>query len=149
MQWATFYGILTLGSILCALWGGSVAPLKCGMILMVDWLVSNLAVGFLGFDRAPLIVPCIDAVAALCILSIAARAGCRTGYQIFALYVAGAVVHVTFYLIHAEGNRSYYEILNVLYALSVLLVGEAGVRHGLDRRDARRRDRARSTALGA
>ena len=124
--WPWLYGISGVVTIFLLLFAGSVAPLKCALLLMLDWALSNLVIAFLGWDRAPAMLAPIDAVVGIGILGVAIKHQCPIGRQIFALFVIGGFVWAAAFLGEREASRATYMTLNVLWAACVLIAGGPG-----------------------
>lgn len=145
--WALFYGTITVVAILLALHGRH-APLQCGLLLLTDWFGTVLAETFMGFDRAPIVIAALDASIAVCVLWVAVRNRCEVGAMIFAIFLVGGLYHVASFVSGNVSSATYYAFLNVLYLLSVLIVGKAGVEERLDSWLSRRHRLARASPAG-
>lgn len=133
MTLSDLFLLATLSAGGMAMIAGAPGPLKCALLLLANWGVSNLAVDILGFQRAPLVIAPADAVTAILIAGVAIRHHCRVGEVIFCLFVAGGIVHVAGFMTDTAGTWLSYAALNIIYLLSVLTVGGFSARPGLRR----------------
>ncbi len=118
---------------------------KLGLLLLFDWASTNLAVNFMGFERAPLAVPTLDAISAILVAMVGVRNNSQTALAVFCLYAGVGITHVVGFASHNQGTYIYYAALNTLFLLQLIAVGGSSVaRMGLRTRFPRRHQRSRS-----
>lgn len=120
---AIFYGLCALASLGLSLASGRVLLIRLAWLLLGAWGTCNVVTMVYGFARAPLLIPIIDAILALCVPLIAARS--KTASVVFGLFVAIGIVHVDAFLTHTQGSTPYFVTLNLLYLAQVVTVGGA------------------------
>lgn len=118
-----FYGLCSAAALALALASQRELLTRLAWLLLGAWAACNAMTIFIGFHRAPLLIPLIDAMLALCVPLIAAKS--KIASVVFGLFVVVAIVHVDAFLTHTEGRPSYYLTLNMLYLAQVVIVGGA------------------------
>lgn len=118
---ALSYGAVTLAALVLSILSKRPLLERLGWLMMAAWVLCNLVTIFVGFTRAPLLIPMIDTMLALCVPMIAGRSS--VGAVVFGLFVAVAIVHVDAFLTHTQGTPPYYITLNALFLLQVVAVG--------------------------
>ena len=142
-----FYGTLTLAAIALAWLSGKHVTLKTGMLLLLAWACCNVAVELDGANRAPLLIPSIDAFIAVCVGGLALANRNLIAGSVFALYLLVGVIHVYAFSTHAQGTYPYYLALNLAYLGQVVVVGGAGGRAYLANRTPSRHSGAHAHPL--
>lgn len=122
---------------------------KLWFVLLMEWASTNLAVDYLGFDRAMLVIPPINGVLATVVATIGLshyrnRAGLAAAVGVFAIYGAVGVTHVAAYATLTVGTNLHYATLNGLFFLQNLILGGIGGWLAVRHRSAGRRQRARA-----
>lgn len=144
--WTVFYGVISLAVVGIAWLSDDHAIQKIGMLLLFAWATTNVAVEFLGFQEAPILIPSIDAMVAILTAIIGYRTKSRVALVVFLLYVSVALIHVGAYMLRKEGVYTYYAILNLFFLAQLITVGGAGAWMALSRRSFVRGERARAGA---
>jgi len=96
---------------------------KLAMLLLFDWASTNVAVNYMGFERAPMVIPSLDAVTAILVAMVGFASGSQTALVVFCLYGAVGLAHVVGFASYNQGTYTYYAILNVLFLLQLVTVG--------------------------
>ena len=117
------YGLLVAATLLAAWASDSHVCQKLGLLLLFDWAATNLAVNYMGFEQAPLLVPTLDGIAAILVAMVGLRNGSRAALAVFCLYGLVGLVHVVGFASHNQGTYTYYAALNVLFLLQLITVG--------------------------
>jgi hypothetical protein len=146
MDWASFYGLLTMGVAFLAYASGSRAAQHVSLIFLSVWILTNTAVEVMGYERAPLLIPSVDAVSALLVAMVAFVQASRLAAAVFGLYVLVGAIHVAAFILHRQGTYPYYLALNVVFLIQLAAVGGACAGMVLRARAFGRRQRARSYA---
>ena len=137
MDAATIFGALVILTVGSAWLSGNQVLQKLSLVLLAAWASTNLAVEALGFVRAPLIVPSMDAVFAIIVATIGYMNRSHIALVVFLLYAAVGSVHVGAFILHSQSTYSYYATLNILFLAQLLTVGATGawvgIRHWTDR----------------
>lgn len=123
---AAIYGVCVSAALVIVLVSGSHVLQKIGLLLMIDWAASNLAVACLGFHRAPLMVPSLDAAICLGVALIGHKHRSNTALAIVCLYAIVGVVHVTALVLRMQETYTYYATLNLLFLAQLLILGGSG-----------------------
>jgi len=96
---------------------------KLSMQLLVAWAASNVLVHYLGFVDAPILIPSLDALIAVLVATTGYHNRSNVALTIFLLYALVAGIHLGAFIFHLQGGYVYYAILNVIFALQLLVVG--------------------------
>lgn len=116
---------------------------KLGLLLLFAWASTNLAVNTLGFERAPLLVPSMDAAIAIFVAMLGYTNRSRVAAVIFGIYVVVGATHVAAFVFHAQGTYNYYATLNVAFASQLIILGASSARLAFHRWTVRSRERLR------
>lgn len=142
-----FYGAVTIIAIILAWKSEQHVVIKLGLLLFLAWVACNVAVKVQGFSHAPLLIPSIDAVIAVCVAGLALANRDLVAAAVFALYLVVGVIHVYAFSTHAQGTYPYYLALNLAYLGQVVVVGGAGGRAYLANRTPSRHSGAHAHPL--
>lgn len=139
-----FYG-LAVAAILGLSWASkSHVYQKLALQLMAAWALSNVLVGALGFSRAPLVIPTLDAVIAILVATVGYTNRSRVALVVFLLYAVVGIVHVVGFVTHRQATYTYYAVLNVLFLAQLMAVGGASAWMAVRVWSDRSRQRARA-----
>jgi len=122
--------------VLAATWlARCVTCQKLGLMLFWSWAVSNMFVFVLGWQLSPRAFAVCDLFWALYTCSLArAKEDRWASVLVFLIFLIMGALHLTAFAVGVQGTRRYFEFLNVLYALQLLVVGGcAGARIRLAR----------------
>ncbi len=144
MDLSTAFGLLCAVVVLLALASDWHVYQKLAMVLMVAWASTNIAVELMGFDKAPVIIPSMDAVFALVVATIGYMNRSRIALVVFSWYGVVGSVWVGAYLMHAQSGWWCYATLDVLFLAQLLTVGAASAWMALRHWTAGRHKRARA-----
>ena len=144
MPVSVLFGLTVAGILLLARFSKQHVLQKIGLGLLFAYGASNVAVDFYGFQQAPLMVPTIDAVAAILIAATGYRSHNMTALVVFGIYAIVGLVHVGAFVLKMQATYTYYLTLNLLFLAQLLIVG--GVSAGVVLRD---RVPARDQRLGS
>lgn len=115
---------LAVGCVLLLAWAsGSHVLQKLALLLLMAWAGTNLAVAFLGFERAPLVIPSIDAVIAVLVATTGYHAKSKAALFVFRLYAVVGLIHIGAYVLHMLVTNTYYAALNSVFLVQLLIVG--------------------------
>ncbi len=126
MPISALFGLIVAGSLLLAMLSNSHVLQKVGLLLLFAWAASNVAVDWLGFQRAPLLVPTIDAAVCLGIAGVGFKNRSNVSLAIVCLYVIVGVVHVMALALRMQETYTYYATLNLLFLAQLLILGGSG-----------------------
>ena len=137
------YGLVVGLVMLLALGSHEHVRQKLAILFLVDWISTNLAVDLMGFSRAPLLIPSLDAVVAILVATIGYKNRSTIALVVFLLYVIVGGVHVGAFILHAQETYAYYATLNMVFLAQLLAVGGSSAWLAIRRRPDRRRQRVR------
>jgi hypothetical protein len=120
------YGLAVAAMLACVWLSRSPVLQKTGLLLMYAWALSNLAVDWLGFERAPLLVPSLDAIIAILIAITGYRSRSRLSLVVFGIYAIIGSIHVWALLTQMQETYTYYATLNLLFLSQLLILGGSG-----------------------
>ncbi len=144
MDISTMFGLAVATTLLLAWLLGDHVQQKLAILLLFAWASTNLAVNYLGFGRAPLVVPSLDALVAILVALVGYRNRSIVALVVFAGYAIVGVVHVVAFAAHETATYDYYETLNILFALQLMTVGASSAWTSLRTRFPRGHQRSRS-----
>lgn len=116
---------------------------KLGFMLMAAWAASNLAVNYMGFEGASLIIPSLDGAMAILVALVGYKNRSMVALVVFCIYAIVGVVHIVAFAAGEQAAYDYYASLNILFAAQLLMVGTASAWMALRARLPRRRKRFR------
>lgn len=123
---AVSYGILAVAALALALISWRPIVIMSAAIMLVSWWYSNAVVSALGLGGYLRFIPELDAALALT-LGCAVRISPNMGVAIvFALFVAEAVIHVTFLVLGERFTFIYVPAINAVFAAQCVVNGGAG-----------------------
>ena len=122
-----FYGACVAVTLGLALFAQRKALIELGFILLTAWVGCNLAVMARGFTQAPMLIPTIDAILALCVAGITIYHQSKAAAWVFGLFVAVQLVHVVAFQLQTQGSYFYFLALNVLFLCQLAVVGGTSV----------------------
>lgn len=104
---------------------------KLWLVLLIEWASTNLAVDYMGFENAMLVIPSINGLLAICVAILGLsnwqrRAGVVAAVLVFALYAAVGVTHLAAFVTRTDGSNLHYATLNGLFSLQLLTLGGVG-----------------------
>lgn len=126
MEVSHVFGIAVTAMLILVLVSDDHALQKVGLLLMTAWAVSNFVVNYMGFPRAPLFVPSLDAAITILIAMIGYRARSNVSLAVVCIYAIVGMVHVLALILRMQETYTYYAVLNVLFATQLLIVGGSG-----------------------
>ena len=120
------YGAAALVAIALAFASDRHVWVKVSLFLLLDWIGCNVIEQLNGYDRAPLLLPMMEAIlgTAVGMLALANRSILAT--LVFGLFVSSCIIWDTAFWAHAQSSFACYLTLNMVYLLGVLVVGCAG-----------------------
>lgn len=137
MSLSTAFGLVTAIVVLLSLASRSHVFQKIALLLLGAWATTNIAVELLGFVKAPLIVPSLDAVFAILVAAVGYANRSRIALFVFLLYALVGCEHVVAFVLRVQSTYWYYATLDVLFLAQLLIVGAASgwmaLRHRTDR----------------
>lgn len=113
-------------TLVAALASGSHALQKLSLLLLFAWAFTNLAVDGLGFARAPLITPSVDAATAVLVAWVGYTTRSFAALVVFILYTFVGEAHLFFIIRRMEATYTYYSTLNILFLMQLLVIGVPG-----------------------
>lgn len=125
-----FYLALVLAALAAAVIAGHRYAAIYALLMLADWAATNAAVGLLGYEGAPLLVPVCDALVAMGVALVALRERGGLGVWVFGLYILVGAVHVWGFVTHQQ-RYSYFLALNLIFAVQCVIIGGAGVARGV------------------
>lgn len=128
MDASTVFGLLSTAVLVLALTSDFHVFQKLGLILLLAWATTNIAVEMLGFAQAPVVIPSLDAAFAIIVATIGYINRSRVALVVFLLYALVGSVHVGAFVLHKQATYGYYATLNVLFLAQLLTVGAASGR---------------------
>ncbi len=135
MDLSTAFGLLSLGVVVLALASGWHVYQKLALTLLVAWASTNVAVELMNFDRAPLVIPSMDAVFSIIVAIIGYANKSRIALVVFIAYALVGVVHVGAFILHQQAGFYYYATLDIMFLAQLLNLGAASggmaVRRGI------------------
>lgn len=137
------FGLLVAVVLLCARASHQHVLQKIALVLLFAWSSSNVAVEVMGFARAPLAIPTLDAIAAVMIAVVGYRHRSNIAIVVFALYALVGWAHVAAFVLKAQETYTYYAALNCLFLAQLLVVGAPSAWLALHSRPAAGGERAR------
>lgn len=137
------FGLLVVAVLICVRLSRDHVHQKLGLLLLLAWAASNVAVNLGGFERAWLIIPTLDGAIALLTAWLGYANRSRIALVVFALYFAVSLVHVGAIILDAQVTFTYYTVAGVLFLAQLLAVGVSGARLALRARLDPRRQRFR------
>lgn len=123
MDISTLFGIAVAATLLLTWASGFHIFQKVGLLLMLAWAVSNVAVDYMGFPRAPLLIPSLDGLVGILIAMVGFQAKSKTALAIVVLYAIVSVVHVIALVLRMQETYTYYAALNILFLAQLLVLG--------------------------
>ncbi len=123
MDIATMFGVAIVAVTLFAWSSDDHVRQKLALLLLFAWASTNIAVDFLGFGHAPLVIPSLDAVAAILVALVGYVNRSALAAIIFAIYAMVGLTHITAFVFHAQGTYNYYASLNTLFACQLIILG--------------------------
>jgi hypothetical protein len=138
------YGLIVALVLLISWASKSHVYQKIGLILLADWALCNLVVNALGFERAALVIPSLEALAAILVATLGYTNRNRVALVVFLLYAAIGFVWVASYVTRIQGTYTSYAVLNVLFLAQLLTVGGASAGRAISFWTDRSRQRARA-----
>ena len=118
-----FYGML-VGVVMALAWiDGHRVGLMLAGALFTAWAASNVAATLLGLDHAPLVIPTIHAVLAICVAIVGIAYRSRAAASVFGLYLLMTLCDVGSFIARVDGSFAYYLTINALFCLQLLVVG--------------------------
>lgn len=143
MDISTLFGLVCVITLLIAWASPSQVCQKLGLVLLAAWASSNVAVEVLGFLKAPVIIPSLDAAFAVVIATIGYLNRSRIALVVLLIYLLVGAVHVMAFILRTQSTYSYYATLNILFLAQLLTVGIAGARMAVSHRSDWRGQRLR------
>lgn len=125
--WSNFYGIVTLLVCLLAWAGGDHVHQKLSMLLLAAWSAGNIAVQWQGFERAPLLIPSLDAAVAIMVAVVGQRNRSEVGLAVFVLFLLTGLAWVVFFSNHTQSTYTCFATMNLLHLTRAAVIGGAGV----------------------
>lgn len=123
MIWGAIYGLLTGGVLLLTWASRSVVLQKLGLLMLLSWAACNLAVETLGFGRAAIAIPSLDAAVALLVAWTGFTYRSRAALVVFAVFLLVGAVHVSAFVLRQEATHAYYLTLNLLSLAQLFAIG--------------------------
>lgn len=133
MDAPSIFGLAVCATLLLSWASDNHVSQKLGLLLLFAWAGSNLAVNMMGFNRAPLVIPSLDALVAILVAVVGYAHKSKLALAIFVIYALVGAVHVTALIMRAEMTYNYYAILNGAFALQLSILGASGAWHSLSR----------------
>lgn len=133
MDWSYIHGALAFTAFLLAWASGSNTTLKFALLLLAEWILSNVIVAYMGFARAPEVLPELCGILAIILAVVADSERSLVGIVLFGLMLAAMIFDPWSYQQHTQGSRNYYIVLNGGFAIRAVIVGFSGVRYGVAR----------------
>lgn len=112
-----------LAVVVFAFLGKDVCTQKLSLVMVGSWSMSNLLVDALGYSGASLVLPVLDALCVVYVMSMALKDRCFPCLSVLTLFTLMSLTHVLFHAISGIESWGYWAILNVLFALQLLIVG--------------------------
>ncbi len=123
-----FYALL-VGTMAFLAWlSRDVVTQKLALIMVGIWAASNVALAAVGYNGEPLLVPTMDAVAAILTAVVGYRSKSRVATVVFGLFIVLGVVHVVAFAAHGTTSWYYYLLKNGVFMAQAVLIGGTGVR---------------------
>lgn len=126
MTASEYFALAVFATMLCAWWSGDHVRQKLALLLMLDWAATNLAVNYLGFERAPLVMPSLDAFVAILVVLVGYAHKSRVSLVVFGIYGLVGLAHVAAFIFRTQGTYNYYATLNAEFASQLIVVGGSG-----------------------
>jgi hypothetical protein len=143
MDTSSMFGLAVIAVLLLAWSSDDHVRQKLALLLLFAWASTNIAVDFMGFGHAPLVIPSLDAVAAILVALVGYTNRSALAAIIFILYAMVGLTHITAFVFHAQGTYNYYASLNVLFACQLIILGASSAWMGFHRWAVRGRERPR------
>lgn len=129
-NWPLIYLLAVSGVLLLSLLGGNRRTSGLAAILFASYCATNAAVVGLGHSHATLIIPTINALAAMSVAVLGLSTPSFAALGTFGLYLILILgVHLwAFVILRAPGSFPHYLAANVVFIAQLLLVGGYSVR---------------------
>lgn len=116
---------------------------KLSLVLLGAWVTTNMAVEYLGFQHAMLVIPYLDLAAAILVALIGYLNRSRPALIVFVLYGLVLFTHVAMFTLHEQGTFTHYTLTGYLFLAQLLTVGASSAWLAVHRWAARSRERLR------
>lgn len=134
------YGALIGVVCLLAWFSGDTVIRRVSWLSLLGWALANIAVEWLGFAKAPLLLPTLDAVIAIGVGVLGYRNRSLLCFVIVLLYLAQETVAVAGFAMQRQSELWYFATQNGMFILRMLALGgwavgalvvDRGLRRGL------------------
>lgn len=98
---------------------------KLSLLLLLAWAATNLIINCVGFERAPLVVPSIDAFVAVLVAVTGYHRKSWAAMCVFGIYAVIALVHISAFVLQMLTTYAYYAVLYSLFLAQIIIVGAA------------------------
>lgn len=96
---------------------------KVSWLMLGGWAVANIAVQWLGYNEAPLIIPLVNAVVVVMIGAVGYRHSSALCYVLVLLYLFQESLAVAAFWTDNWKTRGYYGLQNGVFVLRMLALG--------------------------
>ena len=138
----TLFGLGCLLVTTLAWASGSHVNQKIALVLLFAWC-ATMIVSALGLARENLMLPSIDAIAAIVVAQIGGKRFPPIAVVVFGLYAVVGLVHVLARVLAMQETYTYFATLGYLFLAQLLTVGALSGRLAIHRWSAAGRERPR------